>query len=488
MNSSDNLYTDLLNHLNDSSLVVIDSSAIVNIKSADELDIITEYLAANYIKVAVGREFYENFDIILKSSNEEHKYIIKKASSFLQRLEKNDCLFYMSDFINPEYVVKKLISNPNVCFIYYRYSNFAENVSKFGSLLECTAMIVDENGAAQFFSKRDKIIKMSKRELDKTIIDDCFFSVSEIPECGSTVKDSSNVEFTVGKVLGNGGEGIVYECSSTPEYAIKIYRKGQLNKLRLKKIFNMEKKKIMFDGICWPEKVIFNSFNEPVGYIMKKAKGQSLDIIFDGVDSVCGYFPYWKKSNVIRLVIDVLEKIQYLHLFGIIIGDLRLKNIVIDNNGTISLVDIDSCQVENLPCPTGFHDYTPPELQQKEFKETARKYYHESFACSVIAFKLLFYGIHPYDQINGAETIEEEIIKMSFPYPIGDNSDFSKIPWGNYDSIWRFTPVQMQNFFFNIFKNGKRYCIQEMILMMKTYLSFNRINDRNIYNVERDLK
>ena len=167
-----------------------------------------------------------------------------------------------------------------------------------------------------------------------------------------------------------------------------------------------------------------------------------------------------------------MQKIQYLHLFGILIGDLRLKNIVVDSFGNPCLVDIDSCQIENLPCPIGYPDFTPPELQHIEFKKVLRTYENEDFSCAVLLFKLLFCGIHPYDQRNGAETIEEEISDRSFPYPQNIQGDFTKIPWGGYEEMWRHTPHQMQTFLYDIFKNSIRYSLQEMILMLKTYNAF----------------
>lgn len=55
--------------------------------------------------------------------------------------------------------------------------------------------------------------------------------------------------------------------------------------------------------------------------------------------------------------------------------------------------------------------------------------------------------MHPYDQRNGADTIEEEISSYSFPYPQNAKGDFSKIPLGGYDAMWKHTPFQIQTFF-----------------------------------------
>jgi DNA-binding helix-hairpin-helix protein with protein kinase domain len=176
------------------------------------------------------------------------------------------------------------------------------------------------------------------------------------------------------------------------------------------------------------------------------------------------------------LAIQVFERIQYLHLFGILIGDLRMNNIMISPNGEPTIVDLDSCQIDNLPCPAGFGDFTPAELQKVEFSKQLRTYDNESFSCAVLMFKILFCGLHPYDQRNGADTIEEEIALKSFPYPLSVDASFDKIVYGCYDEIWKNTPYQFQQFLYDIFKNGARPNIQTMIMMLKTYDEFIEIN------------
>ena len=456
----------------DSMLFVIDFSAIANIKSQGVLKAITDYILSNSIRVAVSREFYENYEVIIKSTNEEQKLIAKMAYNFLSLLEKSNCLLNMSDMVNSKEIVVKLHKNPKVCFVYYKTSEFSESVIEYKDSLLSKAIIVDENGNFDAYFCTDDIVRASEKTIDPSAEDDDYFSTSFEPGKNVKVKTRDNEIISLGDLLGSGGEGAVYECDYNEGYVVKVYHKGQLNKLRLKKIFLMEKKQIRYDGLCWPEKVVFSEKGEPVGYLMKKVNGKALSSIFDCDETVLKQFPNWKKQDLISLAIDILQKVQYLHLFGILIGDLRLKNIVIDDSGIPCLVDIDSCQIDNLPCPIGYPDFTPPELQHVEFKKQLRTYKNESFACSVLLFKLLFCGLHPYDQKHGADTIEEEISSKSFPYPQNAKGDFSRIPWGGYDQMWRHTPFQIQTFLYDIFKNGNRSNIQEMILMLKTYNQF----------------
>lgn len=463
---------ELLEQLEENKLFVIDFSAISNIESVGRLESLTAYLLEHNAKVAVSREFYENYEVIIKSTNEEQRNIAAMAHRFLSDLDKNGSLLYMPDIISSKDIVLKLHKNPKVCFVYYKNSEFSEAVVNLKDTLEGKAIIIDESGKYNVYLSKDEIVEASTSVIDSSAEDDNYYSTSFEPEKGAVVKTKDNELLRLGELLGNGGEGAVYDCPSKFGYVVKIYHKGQLNKLRLKKIFLMEKKQVRYDGLCWPEKVVFSEKGEPVGYLMKKIYGKSLDSILDSDESLLKEFPHWKKQDTVKLAIDILQKIQYLHLFGILIGDLRLKNIVVDKEGNPCLVDLDSCQIDNLPCPIGFPDFTPPELQKVEFKKQLRSYYNESFSSSVLLFKILFCGLHPYDQKYGADTIEEEISSMSFPYPKEAGGDFTRIPWGGYESMWKNTPVQMQSFLYNIFKTGHRYNVQEMILMLKTYNQF----------------
>lgn len=469
--------------LSNVGLFIIDFSTFVNVKKREVFDELTEYIILSGSKVFVSREFYENYEIIIKSDSDEQKNIAKEALKFLSKINKNKLLITNSNVINSKEIVEKFCSNPKVCFVYYCDSEFSENVAECKKEIKCNAIIVNNNGETQECNC-DEILKMSKRVIDESVMSDSYFKIDFVPEKDVCVKTKDGEKIKLGDFLARGGEGSVFDCDYKGGYVAKIYHKGQLNKLRLKKLLLMEQKQIKYNGLCWPERVIYSMDGKPVGFIMKKIFGKNLSSVFDGVDSVLQMFPNWKKEDLIVLSLKILEKIQYLHFHGIIVGDLRFKNIVIGDDGEPNFVDLDSCQIRNLPCPIGFPDYTDPDLYGVELKKVLRTYSNESFSCSVVWFKILFCGIHPYNQRNGAETIEEEMRNKTFPYPENSRGDFSRIPLiGGYDEMWRNTPNQIQRIFYDIFKNNERYSVAEMILMTKTYLAFMNMNKAKIPSI-----
>lgn len=455
--------------LQDISLVILDFSAIVNVNHS-EFEALMECIIESNVSTAVSGEFYDNYDVVINCENQEQRTIAKRAYSYLDTLKRNNLLYSIAEIFDNRHLVNMLCEKNNICYVFYRISEMAEAIDSKEQIGK--AIIVDNEGALAVCESSNDIKSAISNIVDADSSSSGYFEIEDLPEEGTKVFTKTGDIITIGDVIGNGGEGTVYHCDYKTNYCIKIYHDGQLTKLRIKKMLMMEKKQVRYDGLCWPEKVVYTSKGEPVGYVMKMIEGKSLSLAFDSYESVQEEFPSWTRQNLVRLAIETLTRIQYLHLFGILIGDLRMNNIMLTPSGAPIIVDLDSCQIGNLPCPAGFGDFTPAELQRVEFSKNLRKYENESFACAVLVFKILFCGLHPYDQCNGADSIEEEIVLKSFPYPITINGSFNRIVVGCYDEMWRKTPYQMQSFLYDIFKNGSRPNIQTMIKMLKTYDKF----------------
>ena len=106
-----------------------------------------------------------------------------------------------------------------------------------------------------------------------------------LPGEGDTVKlGLSGPSIKLGKQLGAGGEGQVYELIGDGRVA-KIYHADQLSANRIAKLELMASREVSRRGICWPERLVYASNGAAVGYVMQRAHGHPLHncVEFDGV-------------------------------------------------------------------------------------------------------------------------------------------------------------------------------------------------------------
>ena len=72
-----------------------------------------------------------------------------------------------------------------------------------------------------------------------------------------------------------------------------------------------------------------------------------------------------------------------------LVGDVNLSNIRIVSPDEAYLVDCDSVQVANLPCPVGHEMYTAPEIRGRDFSTFLRSKSSENHAVAALIFMLL---------------------------------------------------------------------------------------------------
>lgn len=268
--------------------------------------------------------------------------------------------------------------------------------------------------------------------------------------------------------ISTGAEGIVFRTSD-PKWVAKVYHVGVITPLRWRKLIRMTKIGISAKGICWPETLLYTFNKEPVGFLMSVAQGYTLGTVFDGPDAIGEHFPEWDRKSVVMATCQILEKIIYLQLHGVLIGDIQLKNMMIKDPNNVFLIDMDSVQIEDMPCPVGTEDYTAPELWEYSFATQLRRPIHEDYSCGILVFSLLFCGQHPYAQRLGRETLREEILAKSFPYSM--KKAVSLVPIGGYDKIWDAIPEEMRKMFTDAFSEGKRYEPVEWYSALVDYLT-----------------
>ncbi len=271
---------------------------------------------------------------------------------------------------------------------------------------------------------------------------------------GDVVTYNNGEKLTLEKRLSGGAEGMVF-VTDNPKYVAKIYHKGVITPLRWAKLKRLTDLGITSSGFCCPQHLLYFR-GIPVGYTMFMGKGTTLSNVFDGPDAILERYPDWTRLDVVETLLSLIDKYLYLHMHDVVAGDIQLKNALIYDSVTQYLIDMDSVQIGNLPCPVGTEDFTDPALWGKDFSGFVRTLSDEDYSISMLVFSVLFCGLHPYATRNGAETLREEILSHNFPYDL-DNADTEHIPLGGYDHIWEYLPEYLRKMLYRTFKEGKYY-------------------------------
>lgn len=296
-----------------------------------------------------------------------------------------------------------------------------------------------------------RITSVTKSSTKITIPPDRRLPVSLVAKSGHILHTQSGKSIKLGAVLGEGGEGSVFNTNTA--YVAKIYKPEKTTTHKLAKLQALHSKGICEKGICIPKALLYNSKNEFVGYLMDKADGVSIRNLYIK-PLLQKKFPTWTKRDLVELCMTILQKIDHLHSKGIILGDINPENILVKTPREVYFVDCDSYQVNGYPCPVGTVPFTPPENQKKgHYSSYLRTLGNENFSIAVLLFSLMVTGQMPYNQKDG-DGMQQNIIDMDFSYPFGESTN-KKTPDGPWRFMWSHLPRFMKEAFYNTFsKDG----------------------------------
>ncbi len=339
------------------------------------------------------------------------------------------------------------------CVLATRNSIFIKRLYEKRPFIACDIAILAQGVLNVFDSLDSLMFSFPQQEPSRLAYNSSYiesFGSASISDVVNTEKDD---RYELVKRLSGGAEGMVF-TTNVPGYIAKIYHKGIITPLRWAKLKKLTELKITGHGFCIPKDLVFFR-NSPVGYTMTLGKGTTLGTVFDGPDAILEAFPEWTRLDIVNVLLKLIEKYLYLHMHDVIAGDIQLKNALIDTNGDVYLIDMDSVQIGNLPCPVGTEEFTDTRLWGKDFSKFLRELRDEDYSIAMLVFSVLFCGLHPYATRNGAETLREEILNYNFPYNFENEPEF--IPVGGYDHIWEYLPDRMRKMLFETFKNGWCY-------------------------------
>jgi DNA-binding helix-hairpin-helix protein with protein kinase domain len=215
------------------------------------------------------------------------------------------------------------------------------------------------------------------------------------------LRTQSGQQINLGRELGRGGEGIVYEVQSAAAIAAKIYHPDKAAE-RQQKVEAM-----VVAGwhnavptAAFPIDALFAGSNHFLGFTMPLISGQREIHDLYSPTSRRTSFPTATFRFLAHTSLNIARAIAGVHATGCVVGDLNQSGILIAKNSIATLIDCDSFQVtvggRTFICKVGKEEFTPPELQGERFDQLVRTANHDAFGLAVIIFQLLFMGRHPF--------------------------------------------------------------------------------------------
>ncbi len=355
---------------------------------------------------------------------------------------------------------------------------YVKRITRFGYLSDFrTGNPANLRSQRTATTKVESVPSAEKFPLSKNItsVPDEVIPVSNIPSTGDTVYARRGENFAplqLTEAIASGGEGTIYRTSTAS--VAKIYK--TVTRRRREKIQLMLSKPFDCEGICYPTAALYNCDEQFVGFLMPEARGKELQKSLFIKPLLLKNFPHWKKRDTVELCITILEKIKYLHDRNIIMGDINPANILVVSPKEVYFVDTDSYQIGGFPCPVGTINYTAPEIQRKSFDSFLRTFGNEYFAVATLLFMIMLPGKPPYSQQGGENPIDN-IIRMDFSYPLGEQSN-KKTPEGPWRFIWSHLTYDIKSAFYHTFAKDGDYSAEADRLSASDWLvKFRRYLD-----------
>ncbi|MBD9699451.1 hypothetical protein IGS67_08105 [Flavimobilis sp. GY10621] len=311
---------------------------------------------------------------------------------------------------------------------------------------------------------------------------DEIITVTVVPSAGDDILVDSPqgiVQMQLATKLGEGGEGAVYSASDS--HVIKIFDEHHITKHREAKIRLLSARNFDEPGICFPEAIVRNTYGEFVGYLMPRAQGSEFSKVIFQPRRLRRTFPDWTKADLVDVAISFLEKVSYLHSHNILLGDINPKNVLVDDEKNVTIIDADSWQVEGFPCPVGVEMYSPPEVIGKRFPEFLRTAEDERFAVATMLFMILITGLFPYARSGSDGDVSKLIREGNFALQFKDRSNKDQ-PAGKWKYMWSHVQVDVKSLFWNTFhRDGTRYSSRptdaEWLKAFRNYRRFLRSSE-----------
>ena len=229
---------------------------------------------------------------------------------------------------------------------------------------------------------------------------------------------SKGLSIPLGRELGRGGEGAVFEVPSDPGVVAKIYHKTPDLKKQAKLSFmasTADQKLLSY--VAWPEATLHEQRSGPViGFLMPNIGGK------EAIHAV--YSPAHRRQShpnaawnyLVHVSRNIAASFKTIHAHGHVVGDVNQNSFMVGRDSKVTLIDSDSFQInaggiQHL-CEVGVPHFTPPELQSlPSFRGLTRTSNHDNFGLALLVFHVLLGGRHPFSGVPLRHDVGNELEK-----------------------------------------------------------------------------
>ena len=282
------------------------------------------------------------------------------------------------------------------------------------------------------------------------------------------------------KPFAAGGEGELFRVVSPSAYrqfVVKLYFQGKRTKKQATKIQYLIQNppgivnKSGHQSIIWVKDSVLED-GQFAGFLMPFAEGAKLEILCTQ-KLPKRYRNKWSKFALgergaaklrLKVCFNIAAAVYQIHKTQkYVLVDLKPDNIIINLNGLISIVDIDSVQVTEegqmkYPARVATLEFSPPEYFNDEAKPGKHTIFEtwDRFGLAVIFYKMLF-GIHPYagtgkPPFDKYVNLQDKIKHGQFVHSPAKRHNFAVVP-PPHQAFYKL-PIRIQNLFVRCFDYG----------------------------------
>lgn len=256
----------------------------------------------------------------------------------------------------------------------------------------------------------------------------------------------------------SGGEGVCYHTYNG--LLCKLYFKKHITYVNFKKLQKMTEMGCTCPYIAWPLDIIYYR-NQFVGYVMEELHDtRSVDELRD--DGFSGF----TILDRFRIVRNFLACVEYLHTRDILVGDMKLDNILVRPDKVVYIIDSGSFQVGDYACDVCHKEYTEKVYMGNELKQILRTVKEEYFPINKIIFEILMLK-GPFYSKDNTEIDGDGSREFTYPQdPAGLAGQ--KIPY--HLKMWFALSPAMRQYFYRYFTEGKVTYIGEWLRELDVYI------------------